>query len=398
MNPIFITIPQRFYAERKYIIDIFFREFLGVDFQLKTGQDPFYTISLEKGRIIIEDHFFNHFAGDYLFPSALPLKTEKAVNDFCPEQDMPVLFGNTKLIIQEEADGLCIRTGIDIFAGAFFMLSRWEEYVKTNRDEYERFPVSESLAYQQGFLHRPVVNEYLEFLRKMLIYLGCSQTMIRHQFRVFPTHDIDFIQYKGGYWKSLGKDIFKYRHVKLIRNKLLQFPKPVYDTFDFLMDKSDEAGCTSCFYFIAAPDSDKDNTYYLETPAFQKAISKIRQRGHYIGFHAGYETFNNKALFAQQKSDLEKACEAQITSGRQHYLRFSIPDTWQIYEDCGMHEDATLIFPEQPGFRCGTCYSFPVFNIKTRKQLKVRENPLIMMDTTFMYYTRSSPSEAIRMV
>lgn len=57
-----------------------------------------------------------------------------------------------------------VKLGLDIFGSAFFMLTRYEEVVKSVKDEHERFQARASLAYQEGFLERPIVNEYLEIL------------------------------------------------------------------------------------------------------------------------------------------------------------------------------------------------------------------------------------------
>ena len=56
-------------------------------------------------------------------------------------------------------------------ADKIFMLSRYEEVVKSDRDRFDRFPASASLAAQEGFLNRPIVNEYLEILWACLIRL-----------------------------------------------------------------------------------------------------------------------------------------------------------------------------------------------------------------------------------
>lgn len=74
----------------------------------------------------------------------------------------------------------------------------------------------------------------------------------------------------------------------------------------------------------------------------------------------------------------------QNTNGEQ-YLRFATPTTWQIWEDYGLEWDTTLSYADHVGFRCGTCFDFPVFNIKTKQQLKLREKPLIVMEATLLH-------------
>lgn len=80
---------------------------------------------------------------------------------------------------------------------------------------------------------------------------------------------------------------------------------------------------------------------------------------------------------------------ADINFGRQHFLRFEVPTTWQVWEDNNMKWDSTLSYADREGFRCGVCYDFPVFNIFTRKKLKLYEKPLIVMDGSFKTYQKT---------
>ena len=73
------------------------------------------------------------------------------------------------------------------------------------------------------------------------------------------------------------------------------------------------------------------------------------------------------------------------------FLRFEVPTTWQIWEDNGMKWDSTLSYPEKEGFRCGTCYEYSVFNILSRKKLKLKEMPLTVMEVTMVGYQNLVP-------
>jgi len=63
-----------------------------------------------------------------------------------------------------------------------------------------------------------------------------------------------------------------------------------------------------------------------------------------------------------------------------------VPTTWQIWEDNGMSWDSTLSYADKEGFRCGTCYEFSVFNVLSRKKLKLKEKPLVVMEGSFVHY------------
>ena len=65
-------------------------------------------------------------------------------------------------------------------------------------------------------------------------------------------------------------------------------------------------------------------------------------------------------------------------------MRWEAPTTWQAWEDAGLDYDSTLTFADNVGFRCGVCYEFPVFNLRTRRPLNLREQPLVVMEDTLL--------------
>ena len=117
-----------------------------------------------------------------------------------------------------------------------------------------------------------------------------------------------------------------------------------------------------------------------------KIIENIKNRWHAIGFHPSYNTYNSIKLWKNELHYLQELTNSEISFGRQHYLRFELPETWQICEDVCMEWDSTMSYADREGFRCGVCYKFPVFNILTRKKLNLIEKPLIVMDGSFITY------------
>ena len=52
-------------------------------------------------------------------------------------------------------------------------------------------------------------------------------------------------------------------------------------------------------------------------------------------------------------------------------------------------------YSDLPGFRCGTCYTYTVFDCKQRKKLAVKEKPLILMDASIVYYQKEIKMDAL---
>src|SRR5689334_17643852 len=92
----------------------------------------------------------------------------------------------------------------DIFAAAFYLLSRYEEYLPHEKDEYGRFWHKQSLAWREGFLHLPLVNIWLEDLKSYLRDKFPSLQFHRKTFKFIPTYDIDIA--------------WKYKHKGWVRN------------------------------------------------------------------------------------------------------------------------------------------------------------------------------------
>lgn len=385
-----ILIPDNNFYERKYIIDIIFGEFFGLQYLIESDSVDYYEIKLESGKkLIIEDHFFNHFPHtlEYLSELNLPQKVLYITNEFIVEHNLPVIFGQNG--ITEKSDTY-LKTKIDIFASTFFMLSRWEEYVNSKRDIHGRFSAYDSISYKEKFLNRPIVNEYVEMLWNMLVYLGIEQNRKVRKFRLFITHDVDLLIFwknKKQLFRIILGDLLKRKSISLVRKRLLEYymvktgkNRDPYNYFEWLMEKSEDVNNLSRFYFMTGGTSKFDNRYDINDQMTLDIIEKIQKRGHVIGLHPSYNAFNNKEILKVEKELLDNTLNISVREGREHFLRFEIPTTWQIWENIGLKIDSTCGYADREGFRCGTGDEFSVFNILERKQLELKERPLIFME------------------
>jgi hypothetical protein len=398
-----VTFPDNFVPERTYILDVFLGEFLGLEYRLKPDSGARdYRMQLANGsRLIIEDCFFGKHDEEtgYCFETNVPSAATTVRNRFTGGSDLPVIYGRDGVDVSPDA----VRCYFDVFASAFFMLTRWEERAIAVRDEHGRFPASSGLASRSGFLDRPIVDEYADVLWSMLAHLGLDQARAKRPFRLILTHDVDHIRlWKGslGFLRSFAGDLAKRKSPGLATANLKHYAlsrvgraEDPYDTFDFLMDTAESRGMRAEFYFMGGGVTAFDDLCSLSNGSVRSLLRKTNTRGHLIGFHPSYNSFNEPNQWKQEYDLLKGASPQPVTHGRQHYLRFEVPTTWQIWEDNGMAVDSTLAYTEREGFRCGTCREYPVFNIVSRKELKLRERPLTAMDGTFVQYQKLDPQE-----
>lgn len=389
-----------FQPEKEYCFCILLHELLELDYRVVFSAEKNYRLRLPNGAaIIIEDHFWGQLSENSKLFESLKLPesslTENIQSPF--ESDLlALIYGRNHFIFNEEE----ITCGIDIFASAFFMLTRWEEYVSQERDQHGRFPAEKSLAFRAGFLDRPVVNEYAELLRQMFARLGWEPPRPERQFKLTVTCDVDHPQL---WWsaadrvKTIAGSIFRRRDIGeagfWLKNHFFQKKDP-YDVFDDWLDFFEKNGRRGHFNFLGRRPASSDCWYSPDHPFVKNLIRKIAERGHVVGFHPSYEAFEDPAVFKNELDSLQALSPAPVKTGRQHYLRFAAPHTWQVWEDAGMAWDSTLGYPEAEGFRCGICQDFPVFNFLTRRTLNLREKPLVAMDVTLALYRKYTPEVA----
>jgi len=411
VDTVIVEVPEGYLPEISYILNVILKEFLGLEYRIEKNSNEKIGLrvlgdALGKS-LITENILFNIPTENWLKEESLPISPlpQWDVFDDLPEvklcdKKLPVIYGrelaNGKYLEQE---GNNLHLGLDIFGSCFFMLTRYEEVVLKEKDGHGRFPAKASLAYKERFLSHPVVNEYVEVLWAVMNRLWPNLKRKHRNYKVMLTHDVDHpFTVNDQSWnriiRNVGGDIVLRKDLGLavsrIMCKIQNNPKldPVY-TFDFIMNLSEKYGLRSEFYFMTDyPAGSLDGSNYSIDSFFIKdLISVINKRGHIVGFHASYNSFRDPL---RTKTEFEKLIKVakqlgikqNIWGGRQHYLRWENPITWQNWEDAGLNYDSTLSFADYAGFRTGTCYEYPAFNLLERKSLQLREIPLIAMDGT----------------
>lgn len=393
-----IISPDSNLPEKRYIFDYLFSTCFGLSYEVEWRSEAVdYTVILPNQiQCIIEDHFFIQFPepGSYIDAANIPTQVSFAENIYTAEPNIPVLFGGTNII----SSGTAIRCQIDIVATLFFMLTRWEEYVCLDRDAHGRFHSKNSLAYQYHFLHRPVVDETVEMMWAILTSLDPTLVRAVVPFTALVTHDVDALlkwtSVRRFIWSMLSDLVRKKNPLNIfftIFGYCIGRKRDPYDTFNYIMNISERYGLHSHFFFMVGGQTPHDRRYDIQCTHAKNLMAHIQLRGHQIGYHPSYDTYRDSTMFEQEVSILREMTNNPVISGRQHYLRFSAPETWGIWSRNAMQWDSTLGFAETLGFRAGTCRGFPVFDFLKREPIQLIEVPLSMMEATCINYMALPP-------
>ena len=304
-------------------------------------------------------------------------------------------------LITPIAQGLHV--AYDILGLTYWMLSRQEEVGRTDLDEHGRFPATSSHAFKHGYLERPIVDEWLHVLGQVIQRTWPGIALAQRRFSIKVSHDVDApSRYAFKSWKGIARamagDVLKRGDVGSavfapwirLNSQTVLHPKDPANTFDWIMDVSERHGLKSAFYFICGrtvPSLDAD--YEPEHPAIRALMRRIHARGHEIGLHPSYGSYQKPEVIRAEAGRLrriarEEGIEQPEWGGRMHYLRWEQPTTLRAWADAGMTYDSTLGYADRPGFRCGTCFEYPAFDPVAGQALPLGVRPLVAMECTVM--------------
>jgi hypothetical protein len=389
MTRLVVAHPPSHAAERRYACQVVLGEFLGLDFcpLIEERADTELRLPGSEGSLRVADAFFKVSEQDWLSPASLAIAQPASGT-------LPAPFRST-----EPPSGEGEWLDLDVFGNSFFFLSRYEEAVGSARDGHDRFPPEASWAGRNNLLTRPLVNEYVKALREAVQRIWPDLPRPERPYSLVLSHDVDWPHVTRGRTlpqvaRAAAGDAVKLHDPGLGARRLIAWARGRHgnlggdpgDTFDFLLDESERRGLKSAYYFIAGHTAGEiDGAYSLDDPEIRALLRKVHGRGHEVGLHTSYHTYLDGRQIAREFESLRRACaaegiEQESWGSRQHYLRWRTPDTARHLDAAGLTYDTSLSFATRAGFRAGTCYEYPLFDLQRRGALRLRERPLLVME------------------
>jgi hypothetical protein len=382
-----IYLPQ-ISTRATYVFDLIFNQDLGIEYRATTDIKAFEQHSAEK------INYSNSPKEEGVFIKPSPLLFEDGIK----KQKIKVVEKyQTKILFPNDEDDL----GFDIFSAVFYMVSRYEEYLPFIPDKFGRFKAADSLAFQNNFLQKPIVNIWINILKNVLQEKFPSLKTKSSEFNAILTYDIDVAyKYRG---RSPGRIIgaslkdlstFKIKNIIDRKKTLLKIQKDPWDVYDNLKETIIKNSLEAVFFFLVADKTKHDRNLSYKNSLMKSLIQKIESFSK-IGIHPSFTTSDFPEKISTEKERLENLSGEKIIKSRQHYLKFKLPDTYNSLLSAGIKEDYSMGFPEVSGFRAGTCKPFYVYDLKNEKITDLKILPVTCMDATFIYYSKKSPEKSL---
>lgn len=366
-----------------YVFDHIFGNIAGIDYRIVNDRELF--LAADGAKI----SYTSFAVSDEVFFMQDTLLFTEGISKFQP--DVIRFSGHVCLFpLNNERSAL----PYDPFASAFYMLSRYEEYLPHTTDEHGRFETDQSLAFQSDFLNIPVVEYWIEdiFFAIKKKYQGFCYKIPQYHF--LPTFDVD-IAYafhgKGFLRTSAGmiQDLAKFQLSKLSeRTKVISGRKvDPYDSYAYIEDTMKSAGLKPVFFIHPGTWGKFDKNISLKGKRIAALLKQISEYAD-IGLHPSYLSSVNNDLLKNELAILSEACGHNISKARQHFIKIKMPDTYRNYITHGITHDYSMGFASGIGFRAGTSLPFLFYDLLAEKATGLTVQPFSFMEGVFMYYQK----------
>lgn len=292
----------------------------------------------------------------------------------------------------------------DIFASTFFLVTRYEEYLPHLSDQYNRFDAKYSFAFKNGFLRKPMVNNYSLFLYELLEKYFPELKIEKTQYEYLNTIDIDnaWAYRQKGFVRTVAasiKDVLTLNFKNLNRRIGVLFAnkKDPYDNYEYLWNLQEKYKLKSLYFFLLADYGLNDKNVPVWSKKFQSLIKSISDKSQ-IGIHPSFNSNKKPEKLSMEIERLTMISKFEVLRSRQHFLILNMPETYRRLIQHEIKEDYSMGFASEVGFRASICTPYPFYDIDREEKTSLLIYPFAVMEATLKFYMNTSQEQACEII
>ncbi len=283
----------------------------------------------------------------------------------------------------------------DIFSASFYLLSRYEEYLPHEKDQYGRYAPTNSLAHKYQFLDQPLIDLWMKQIELILKQQRSSWHLPIRIFAIEPSYDIDeAYRYT---WQSPFRNIRGY-FIDLLQGKfenvsnrmkvLAGKQKDPYDVYDWLDRLHEQYHLDPVYFFLLAEKRTLiDKNIDPHTKGIQQLVQRQGEK-YNVGIHPSAQSRDNIDIVKCECQLLAYYTDTKVNRSRQHYLMMNLPDTYRLLIALGIQHDYSMGYGSVNGFRASVARPFYWYDLQNEKKTSLLIHPFCYMDSTAIFYER----------
>lgn len=384
-----------FYSDRlnrriEYIARLIFTDILKTDIRFTDQIGEFFDCDSPKINYSPE-RFSNELfikPNRFLFYKSL---TKPVIN--------PVWYNGEKYFFEssEESD-----IPFDPFAAAFYLVTRYEEYLESGSDRFNRYPADKSILSVYDLLKKPVVNIWARIVAGKLKEKFPEFDFPKPKFKYISTIDIDnawsyahkgFFRASGALLRSLLHfNFYEFFERMLVYGRIIRDPFFTYPFLDEVFDGNEE---NVIFFFPVGDYSKYDKNISWKNKYLQKLMRQTAKK-YSVGIHPSFvsEDASGKGVLPVEISRFSKIIGKKPEKSRQHFIRLTLPNTYLRLIANDVREDYTMGYASHIGFRAGICTPYYFYDLNEDHETSFKVFPFQIMDVTLRFYLNMEPQKA----
>jgi len=289
----------------------------------------------------------------------------------------------------------------DILAASFYLVSRYEEYLPHTYDEYGRYAHTNSLAFSQGFLQMPLINCWLEKWKHALQQFFGDAKFSPRLFNYVPTYDIDmawsyfgkgYLRNAAGYVRGIIKG--QWADIANRTKVLLSYTDDPFDVYQWLDNLHREHSLMPVYFFLMAQKPGRyDKNISPNNKYFKLLLRKICVM-YKTGIHPSWQSGDAGYLLLREKNLLVKTVGKPVIDSRLHYVRITLPHTYEALLEAGITNDHSMGYGTINGFRASYCLPHKWYNLATETVTALTIHPFCYMDANSFFEQKLTAQQA----
>ena len=271
----------------------------------------------------------------------------------------------------------------DIFAGGFYLLSRYEEYLPHVKDELGRYPFTESLAFKHHFLESPLVDQWAIKFAQSLQLTFPELVFPRRQFKVHSVVEAkrpyEFL-HRGLIRSVIGilGDFYKLRIGRIILRfqVLIGQRKDPYDTFNWILNNAKGSLSKVTVFFMLGEGYSFREDFNAKQERFRELIKTTADYVE-VGLVLSYHWMMNQDQIKEEKHQIEDLTHRILSATFNDRQMVQLPHVYRSLVELEVASDYTMYYYNKLGFRAGTCTPFLFYDLDFEVKTPLVLQPLV---------------------
>ena len=149
------------------------------------------------------------------------------------------------------------------------------------------------------------------------------------------------------------------------------------------------------YFFLVAEKTGKYDRNILPGETALQVLIKHHADKYNIGIHPSWQSGDDPSLIKKEIETIEHIATIKVTASRQHFIRFTLPQTFRHLINAGIKEDFSMGYGSINGFRASVASPFHWYDLEKEETTYLLLYPFCYMEANSFHEQKQTPQQAL---